>query len=125
MCTGDTCSQGISLTALKNACKYLGIDNWPKARQNLAALLSGELTKNSPPTQLTSNSGSAERAAAEQVFPFLDCPAWDFRQRSSDALEQENNTNEINRWPWGIQSLGLEELMDEGMSHTTKSKSPP
>ncbi|EKX42096.1 hypothetical protein GUITHDRAFT_111948 [Guillardia theta CCMP2712] len=28
---------GISLTALKNACKYLGFDNWPTARSNLVA----------------------------------------------------------------------------------------
>lgn len=73
--------------------------------------------------QLTSNSGSAE-LAAEQVYPFLDCPALDFRQRSSDRGEQENNTNDndYSRWPWGVQSLELEELMDEGISHTTKAK---
>eukprot|EP00960_Hanusia_phi_P062079 765035-Hanusia_phi.AAC.7 len=28
---------GISLTALKNACKYLGFENWPTARSNLMA----------------------------------------------------------------------------------------
>ncbi|EKX33379.1 hypothetical protein GUITHDRAFT_120443 [Guillardia theta CCMP2712] len=32
---------GISLTALKNACKYLGFDDWPTARSNLMAAQHG------------------------------------------------------------------------------------
>ena len=32
---------GISLTALKNACKYLGFDDWPTARSNLIAAQHG------------------------------------------------------------------------------------
>ena len=63
---------GISLTALKNACKYLGFDDWPTARSNLIAAQHGRSGELPSLVTAAGQAGGLHAEGSSSVRPFVE-----------------------------------------------------
>ena len=84
-------SQGISLSALKNACKALGLGRWPYVRRKQHVARSKETLSNQPPH---AGMTSSDHQGSEMVLP---CSGAGVQEVSAE-LGQEGATEEEDMW---------------------------
>eukprot|EP00960_Hanusia_phi_P062584 765204-Hanusia_phi.AAC.1 len=114
---------GISLTALKNACKYLGIDNWPKARQEMARIHT-EVTSHANVFSAHGNPhSSVQQLVPSIITPNAGCYVVSTETFVHEGVTRVNGTKKLESsaaWEWGMKSLGMEEVMNEGILHAMR-----